>query len=152
VEFKPNEHIKVTRNPDYWKPARPYLDAIEYTIIKNASTAILAFVSGKVDMTFPYSVTQPLLNDVKGRMPHALCETSSLGLDRSLSRTHRPRGPDIGGGQGVSQGMGGVVGPQAAIVGRGTFGVFSILIIQEVNDFVEHRLGDGKARTEYRSC
>ena len=33
VEFKPNEHIKVTRNPDYWKPDRPYLDGIEYTII-----------------------------------------------------------------------------------------------------------------------
>jgi len=28
------------RNPDYWKPARPYLEGIEYTIIKNASTAI----------------------------------------------------------------------------------------------------------------
>ena len=30
VEFKPNESIKVTRNPDYWKPGRPYLDGIEY--------------------------------------------------------------------------------------------------------------------------
>src|SRR5207245_2859334 len=66
VEFKPNEHIKVTRNPDYWKPARPYLDGIEYTIIKNASTAILAFAPGKVDMTFAYSVTHPLLSDVSG--------------------------------------------------------------------------------------
>src|SRR5438128_5676875 len=28
VEFKPNEHIKVARNPDYWKPNRPYLDGI----------------------------------------------------------------------------------------------------------------------------
>ena len=33
VEFKPNESIKVTRNPDYWKPGRPYLDGIEFTII-----------------------------------------------------------------------------------------------------------------------
>ena len=32
VEFKPNESIKVTRNPDYWKSGRPYLDGIEYTI------------------------------------------------------------------------------------------------------------------------
>jgi peptide/nickel transport system substrate-binding protein len=39
VEFKPNEHIKVTRNPDYWKPGRPYLDGIDYTIIPNRSTA-----------------------------------------------------------------------------------------------------------------
>ena len=31
VEFKPNELIKIVRNPDYWKKDRPYLDAIEYT-------------------------------------------------------------------------------------------------------------------------
>jgi peptide/nickel transport system substrate-binding protein len=35
VEFKPNEWIKVTRNADYWKKARPYLDGIEFTIIRN---------------------------------------------------------------------------------------------------------------------
>ena len=34
VEYKPNEQIKVARNPDYWKPGRPYLDGIEYTIIR----------------------------------------------------------------------------------------------------------------------
>jgi len=56
VEFKPNEHIKLTRNPDYWKPGLPYLDGVESTIIKNMSTATLAFVSGKLDMTFPYSL------------------------------------------------------------------------------------------------
>ena len=38
VEFKPNEPIKVATNPDYWKPDRPYLDGIEYTIIPEPST------------------------------------------------------------------------------------------------------------------
>ena len=33
VEFKQNECIKLTRNPDYWKKGRPYLDGIEFTII-----------------------------------------------------------------------------------------------------------------------
>jgi len=33
VEFKPNESIKVTRNSNYWKKDRPFLDGIEYTII-----------------------------------------------------------------------------------------------------------------------
>ena len=42
VEFKPNEGIKVRRNPDYWKKDRPYLDGIEYTIIRDRSTATLA--------------------------------------------------------------------------------------------------------------
>jgi peptide/nickel transport system substrate-binding protein len=32
VEFEPNERITVTRNPDYWKKDRPYLDGIEYPI------------------------------------------------------------------------------------------------------------------------
>src|SRR5271157_4682513 len=41
VEFKPNESIKVTRNADYWKKGRPYLDGIEFTIIRNMSTATL---------------------------------------------------------------------------------------------------------------
>ena len=53
VEFKPNEYIKVARNPAYWKPRRPYLDGIEYTIIRDLSTAVLTFVAGKFDMTFP---------------------------------------------------------------------------------------------------
>ena len=54
VEFKPNEMIRVARNPDYWKPDRPYLDGIEWKIIKNSSTGMLAFIAGKVDMTSPY--------------------------------------------------------------------------------------------------
>ena len=53
VEYKPNESIRLTRNPDYWKPGRPYLDGIEWTIIPNRSTALLAFDAGKIDMTFP---------------------------------------------------------------------------------------------------
>jgi len=74
----------VTRNGDYWKAGRPYLDGIEYTIIRNLSTATLAFVAGKFDMTFPYSLEVPLLRDVKNQMPEAICELAPLGISRSL--------------------------------------------------------------------
>jgi peptide/nickel transport system substrate-binding protein len=74
VEFKPNESIKLTKNPEYWKQRRPYLDGIEYTIIPNPSTAILAFISGKFDMTWPYGVSVPLLKEVQSRAPEANCE------------------------------------------------------------------------------
>jgi peptide/nickel transport system substrate-binding protein len=85
VEYKPNESIKLTRNPDYWKPGRPYLDGIEYTVIRNVSTAVLAFVSGKFDMTFPYNLTVPLLKDVQSQMPDAICELApDGGLNRNL--------------------------------------------------------------------
>jgi peptide/nickel transport system substrate-binding protein len=85
VEFKPNEYIKLTRNTDYWKPGRPYLDGIEYTIIRNPATAVLAFVSGKFDMTFPNNLTVPLLKDVRSQMPQAICEqTPRGGVNRHL--------------------------------------------------------------------
>jgi peptide/nickel transport system substrate-binding protein len=83
-EFKPNEYIKVTRNPDYWKKDRPYLDGIEYTIIRNLSTAVLGFVSGQFDMTFSYSLTVPLLNDAKSQLPTAICELTQGSINRNL--------------------------------------------------------------------
>ena len=88
VEFKPNEAIKVTRNPDYWKKDRPYLDGIEYTIIRNLSTAVLGFVAGKFDMTFPYALTVPSLKDLNSQMPQAICELSPEGVSRNLDINH----------------------------------------------------------------
>jgi peptide/nickel transport system substrate-binding protein len=73
VEFRPNEYIKVARNPDYWKPGRPYLDGIEYDIVPNRSTAILGLVAGKFDMTWPYYVTPPLVRDIKQQAPTMNC-------------------------------------------------------------------------------
>jgi peptide/nickel transport system substrate-binding protein len=92
VEYKPNQDIKLARNPDYWKPGRPYLDAIEYTIIPNRSTAILAFIAGNFDMTFPYEVTFPLLKDIKSQAPQAVCRegaaNESIGI--LINRTKPP--------------------------------------------------------------
>ena len=82
VEFKPNELIRVTRNPDYWKPGRPYLDGIEYTIIPNVATRILGFVAGKFDTV--YGVTVPLLKDVKNQAPDAICEIIPTNVPRTL--------------------------------------------------------------------
>ena len=84
VEFNPNQSIKLVRNPDYWKPGRPYLDGIEYTIIPNRSTAILSFIAGKFDLTFPYEVTVPLLKDVKQQAPQAVCDLVSANASTNL--------------------------------------------------------------------
>src|SRR6266513_2223007 len=84
VEFKPNESIKLTRNSDYWNKDRPYLDAIEFTIITNRSTAILAFIAGKFDMTFPTEVTIPLLKDVQSQVPQAVCELVPTNVSTNL--------------------------------------------------------------------
>jgi peptide/nickel transport system substrate-binding protein len=93
VEFKPNESIKVARNPDYWKKDRPYLDGIEFTIIRNMSTATLAFISGSFDMTFPYTLTVPLLKDVRSQRPDAICELTPNGGINSHLLVNRDKPP-----------------------------------------------------------
>src|SRR5207244_5246221 len=72
------------KNPDYWKKDRPYLDGIEFTIISNRSTAILAFIAGKFDMTFPTEVTIPLLKDVQSQAPKAVCELAPTNVSTNL--------------------------------------------------------------------
>jgi peptide/nickel transport system substrate-binding protein len=84
VEFRPNESIRVTKNRDYWKPGRPYLDGVEYTIVPNRGTALLAFETGKFDMTWPYDVPVPLLREVQRQAPQAICDTAPLNASRNL--------------------------------------------------------------------
>jgi peptide/nickel transport system substrate-binding protein len=93
VEFKPNESIKVTRNADYWKTGRPYLDGIEFSIIRNMSTATLTFISGALDMTFPYTLSVPLLKDVTSQRPDAICELTPNGGINSHLLVNRDKPP-----------------------------------------------------------
>lgn len=84
VEFRRGETIRLERNPDYWKPERPYLDGIEYTIVPNRATAVLSFVARKFDMTFPYEIPIPLVKDVRTQAPAASCEIAPNNLSVNL--------------------------------------------------------------------
>ena len=84
VEFKPNEHIKLTRNLDYWKPGLPYLDGIEYTVVRNRSTVVLAFIAGKYDLTFAGSVSIPLMHDIQKQRSDAICELPAGSVSTNL--------------------------------------------------------------------
>jgi peptide/nickel transport system substrate-binding protein len=84
VEFKVNESIKLIRNPDYFKKGLPHLDGIEFTIIPNRSTAILAFVAGKFDMTFPTGISIPLLKDIKTQAPNAICDVEPTNVSTNI--------------------------------------------------------------------
>jgi len=92
VEYKPNEYIKVGRNADYWKPGRPYLDGIDYIIVPNRSTAVLGFTAGQFDVTWPFSITIPLLKDVQNQAPKAVCQlrTNNGTVNLLLNRDKPP--------------------------------------------------------------
>src|SRR6202023_2970409 len=70
----------------------------EFTIIPNRSTAVLAFVAGKFDITFPTEVTIPLLKDMKTQAPKAVCvfEPTNVSTNIIVNSTSPPFGnPDI---------------------------------------------------------
>ena len=84
VEFKPNEYIKVARNPGYWKHGLPYLDGIEYTIVRSRSTALLAFVARKFELTFAGALTIPLGQDLQNQRPDAICDLPPGSVSTNL--------------------------------------------------------------------
>jgi peptide/nickel transport system substrate-binding protein len=90
--FNEYQYVRLVRNPDYWRKGRPYLDGIEFTIVSNPTTAILSFVAGRFDMTFPWDVMPPDLEVVKRAAPTAMCETTSenLNLNLLINRTVSP--------------------------------------------------------------
>jgi peptide/nickel transport system substrate-binding protein len=98
AEYKPNEYIRLVKNPDYWKPGRPYLDGIEWTIIPNRSTQTLAFIAGKFDMTFPYEATVQSMRDIQSQAPDAVCELTPtpVAINLLVNRDAPPfDNPDI---------------------------------------------------------
>src|SRR4051812_3050261 len=90
VEFKPNEYIKLAKNPDYWKQGRPYPGGIEFTIMKENAPRNLAFFAGKFD-AIPLGVTLPTLNDFKEQAPQAICHVNVGNVPRTmLINLHKP--------------------------------------------------------------
>ena len=84
VELKQNESVKFVKNENYWKQGRPYLDGVDWTIIKSRSTRVLGFISGKFDFTFNTDITIPLLKDIKAQAPQAVCSLVPTAVSRNL--------------------------------------------------------------------
>jgi peptide/nickel transport system substrate-binding protein len=84
VSLKRNESITLAKNKSYFKKGLPYLDGIEWKIIKSRSTRILAFGAGEFDMTFVSDVSIPLLKDVKAQAPSAICKVVATGVSTNL--------------------------------------------------------------------
>ena len=97
VEFKSNESVKLVRNPNYWRKGHPYLDAIEWRVISNRSTRVLAFVTGEFDMTFSLDLSPALVRDIQAQAPKATCElqanngTTNLIVNRETAPFNDPK-------------------------------------------------------------
>src|SRR5439155_626146 len=45
----PNDHVIYVKNPHFWKPGLPYLDAVNYKIIPDEQSRIAALRAGTID-------------------------------------------------------------------------------------------------------
>jgi peptide/nickel transport system substrate-binding protein len=98
AEFKRGDSIRLVRNPDYFKKDRPYLDEIDFRVVDNRATRLLAFSTGEFDITFPSDVTVALMKDIKARDPNAICELDAPNTQVNLmvNRANPPfDNPDI---------------------------------------------------------
>ncbi|MBI4081644.1 MAG: ABC transporter substrate-binding protein [Candidatus Lambdaproteobacteria bacterium] len=69
VEFKRDAYLKVRKNDDYFVKGRPYLDGIDYIVIKNKATRIAALQSGQVDVNQPTETDEPVYKTLKATVP-----------------------------------------------------------------------------------
>ena len=84
AEYRLNESMRVERNPDYWKPGLPYLDAIEFRIVPNRATRMLGLAAGKFDMSYPTDVSVPLMRDLLKQAPHLQCNMRLTNVSTNL--------------------------------------------------------------------
>lgn len=53
TEYKTQTHLKMKRNPDYWRDRPAYLDEVTFMIVSDADAAIMDLQEGNFDI-FPY--------------------------------------------------------------------------------------------------
>ena len=49
-EWKKGSHVILERNPDYWKPGRPYLDQLVLRVLPDGAARAIAVEKGEVDL------------------------------------------------------------------------------------------------------
>lgn len=93
--FAPGIRTIVRRNPNYWKPGRPYLDEIELIAIADEISRVNALLSGDVQMV--NAVSPGSVKRVRASSRHAIMETKSgLFTDFIMRQDHPTTGnPDF---------------------------------------------------------
>jgi peptide/nickel transport system substrate-binding protein len=74
-EFKPGVRSIAVRNPNYWKPGRPYVDEIEYVGIGDETARINALLAGELDLIG--SVNPRSIDRILATGKHAIFETKA---------------------------------------------------------------------------
>ena len=89
AEFKPNDVLRLTKNADYWRQGRPYLDGIEWRIMPSQATRTLSFIAGQYDMTMSGDANVNAVKDIKAQAPKAICEANASNATSFAFLNHK---------------------------------------------------------------
>src|SRR5215813_6816192 len=66
-EWVPGKHVILEKNPNYWKKGLPYIDRLEFRVMKDPLTAITALRAGEIDFITRVPIQQvSLLEKISG--------------------------------------------------------------------------------------
>ena len=93
VEWVRGSRFVVTRNPDYWRPGRPYLDQLVFRGIQNTETLEAAFLSGQTDI-----IIQPshrFVAQMKKNARYTVLQPGGFGYDGVYMNLTEPPFDDL---------------------------------------------------------
>lgn len=61
-EWVKGSHVRLERNPDYWKKGQPYLDGVVFKFIPDAAARTVALEAGELDLALGSSIPLSSLN------------------------------------------------------------------------------------------
>ncbi len=95
-EYVPDQRIVVVRNPHYFVKGRPYLDGIEYLIIKDRTARATALRAGQADVSFPGEGTPALRDQIVASVPQMVVrEVGTMTLDNINMNLRKPPFNDL---------------------------------------------------------
>jgi peptide/nickel transport system substrate-binding protein len=87
----PDRHIVHERNPAYFVKGRPYLDGVDFAIIKGASAQAAAFIGNQLDIGPPPYTLKPVADQLRLANPAlAFIERVSAGTGNLIVNTRKP--------------------------------------------------------------
>jgi hypothetical protein len=94
-EFQPGVHSLAVRNPNYWKPGKPYLDEIEIFSIQDETARLNALMAGDIHIAAKLSMR--FAQRAKTAANVAVLETPSGGYNDFILRqdSELTRNPDL---------------------------------------------------------
>ena len=72
--YEPNVKVLFKRNPAYFRPGQPYVDAVEWLVIPDESTGLAMYRTGKLDLgpQLNWAIRQQDLEALKKSHPHLI--------------------------------------------------------------------------------